>query len=373
MQYDPLVCQMALTMIPRIGAITARKLIAYLGSAEAVFMEKASTLSKIPGIGPFLAKSVSPGALLSAAEKELSSMEKNKISYIYFKDPDYPWRLKNCEDGPLFLFYKGQPEFGRTRIISVVGTRTASTYGKEACRSILSSLAMKYPDIVIVSGLAYGIDITAHRLALEFGLDTFAVLAHGLTTLYPSSHKNTAGRIEAQGALISDFHSHVLPERNNFLRRNRIIAGISEATLVVESGKKGGALITADIASSYNREVFALPGRSGDIYSAGCNHLIKNNIAALVETGEDIEACLGWESTKAQTKSVRMLKEPLSDDERRILKTISDEPDIGQEILSIRTGIPVSKLVGFILQMELNGWISTKPGNLYRALACLPE
>lgn len=369
MHSDPLICQLALTMIPKIGAITARKLIAYLGSAEAVFMEKSSTLAKIPGIGPFLAKSISLKPYLSEAEKELSEMKQNNISYVYYRDPEYPWRLKNCEDGPLFLYYKGRPDFARPKILSVVGTRSASNYGKEACRNILSTLSAKYPDLVVVSGLAYGIDIAAHRAALEFGLDTFAILAHGLTTIYPSSHRNTAFRIEKQGALLSDFHSNVLPERNNFLRRNRIIAGISEATLVIESGRKGGALITADIASSYNREVFALPGRAGDIYSAGCNYLLKNNIAALVETGEDIESYLGWESSQPGRKASLVIKEALTSDEKRILKSIAEEPGIGQEILSLRAEIPISKLMGILLQMELKNWVTLMPGNVYETSA----
>jgi DNA processing protein len=356
-------------MIPRIGSITARKLIAYLGSAEAVFKEKISNLRLIPGIGPFLAGSFSPGKYLAEAEAEFTRMEKSGISFIYYKDPEYPWRLKNCEDGPLFLFYRGKPDFHRVRMLSVVGTRNASRYGKEACRSIVASLASGFPDLVIVSGLAYGIDVEAHRSALDYGLDTFAVMAHGLNTVYPYSHRKIASRILDHGGLLTDFHSQVKPERNNFLRRNRIIAGITEATLVIESGLKGGALITADIASSYNREVLALPGRAGDQSSAGCNALIKNNIAALIENSEDIERILNWETHLPRTDPQYTITEPLTAMEMKIMDAISGNPGISQELLCERTGINLPTLISQLLQMELKNWITVLPGNQYKTSA----
>ena len=358
---------MALTMIPKIGAITARKLIEYIGSPEGVFVEKASNLRNIPGVGEYLASQVSAKNYLAAAETEISQMEKRGISSVWYQDEDYPWRLKNCADAPLLLFFRGTPGFNRTRSLSIVGTRNATHYGREMCEAIISRLAHGYPDLVIVSGLAYGIDIMAHRFALKYGLDTWAVLAHGLHTLYPSSHADVAGRIMKQGALLSDFHTTVKPERNNFLRRNRIIAGLSEATLVIESGPKGGALITAELAASYSREVLAVPGRVGDTYSAGCNLLIQNNIAALVERGSDIEKLLGWEPEINQAEPQNAIAFPLSEEERLILQAITDEPGLGQEILSIRTGIPLHKLPGTLLQMELRNWITIMPGNRYRA------
>ncbi len=367
MNPDPLIYQLALTLIPKIGAITARKLIAYVGSPEGVFLEKPSNLRLIPGIGPFLAGQLSYKNYLPEAEAEIQNMQKFNIVPVYFQDPGYPWRLRNCEDGPLLLFYRGSPDFSRTKLLSIVGTRNASQYGREVCGSIVSELAEKYPELVIVSGLAYGIDITAHRQAMENGLDTFAVLAHGLNTIYPSSHADTAKKIMIQGALISDFHTSVKPERNNFLRRNRIIAGLSEGTLVIESGVKGGALITAEIASSYNREVFAVPGRTTDVYSAGCNQLIQNNIAALVEKASDIEVLLNWETSKPAGEPKQILNAPLSPEEKKILLTITETPGVGQDILSIRTGIPIHKLMGTMLQMELRNWVTVMPGNLYKA------
>lgn len=366
MPSENLIYELALTLIPKIGAITAKKLITYVGSPEGVFSETSSNLRKIPGIGEYLARQVSLKNYVSEAEAELRNMEKRKISCIYYQDDAYPWRLKNCDDGPLILFYRGNPDFNRTKVLSIVGTRNATQYGREICGSIISELSQKYPELIIVSGLAYGIDITAHRLALEYKLDTFAVLAHGLNTIYPSLHADAATRIMKQGALLTDFQSTVKPERNNFLRRNRIIAGLSEATLVIESAKKGGALITAELASSYNREVFAVPGRAIDTYSAGCNLLIQNNIAALVGSAADIENILCWEASKPLPEPQQTITISLSEEEKKIIQTLSDEPGLGQEILSVRTGIPIHLLVGTLLQMELRNWITVIPGNLYK-------
>lgn len=368
MSKDPLVYKLGMTMIPGIGAITARKLIAYLGAPEAVFMEKPATLRQIPGVGPHLSAQVAARDLITEAEEEIARMKKYGVSCVYYQDEAYPWRLKNCEDGPLLLFYRGAPDFRRTKYLSIVGTRNASHYGREMTDAIISGLAAKYPDLVIISGLAYGIDINAHRTALAKGLDTYAVMAHGLHTIYPTAHAATASRMLRQGALLSDFPTTMKPERNNFLRRNRIIAGLSEATLVIESGKKGGALITAELAASYNREVLAVPGRTTDPYSAGCNRLIQNNIAALVSTDTDIELLLGWEAAAEPTTPEPRTIENLSPRERNILQAILAEPGLGQEILSVRTGIPVHQLMGILLQMELNQWIAVMPGNHYKAL-----
>jgi DNA processing protein len=358
--------RLALTLIPKIGAITARKLIDYVGSPEGVFTEKAATLRAIPGIGEYLAGQVSKRNYIEEADREIEKMIKSKISYLYYEDENYPWRLKNCIDGPLLLYYRGQPDFARTRFLSIVGTRNASQYGREMCELIISELASGFPDLVIVSGLAYGIDIMAHRFALRYGLHTYAVLAHGLNTIYPPSHADSATRILKQGALLTDFLSDTRPEKNNFLRRNRIIAGLSEATLVVESGMKGGALITAELAASYNREVFAVPGRAIDTYSAGCNRLIQNNIAALVESGSDIEKQLGWESTTRYEEAKKTINTLLTEKEKLIIRAITEEPELGQEIISIRTGIPLHTLAGHLLQMELRGLVTQLPGNLYR-------
>jgi len=373
MDNEDLLYQLALTMIPDIGAITAKKLIAYVGSPEGVFREKTYILQQIPGIGRHIAQKINLQNTIHKAEIEINTMKKDGISCLYYRDDDYPWKLKNCDDGPVLLFYRGKKEFNRPKYLSVVGTRNATHYGKDMCKAIIESLSAKYPELVIVSGLAYGIDITAHRAALEYGLDTIAVLAHGLNTIYPSLHRETAVKITKQGSLVSDFSSTIKPERNNFLRRNRIIAGLSDATLVIESGNKGGSLITADIASSYDREVFALPGRSEDKYSVGCNNLIKKNIAALVESGDDIEFLLSWEVSQAPREARVQLNIVLTEDERSILNIIKDCPLAGPEIISIRSKIKLQNVIVLLLQMELQNWITVLPGNTYKLSVRLPE
>ncbi len=373
MNNKDLLYPLALTMLPHIGAITAKKLIAYIGSPEAVFKEKPATLQLIPGIGKHLSDIIRSDSILHKAELEMRAMEKDGISSIYFMESDYPWKLKNCDDSPVLLFYLGKNDFNRTKYLSMVGTRQATSYGKEACRSIIAYMAGRYPDLVIVSGLAYGIDITAHRAALDYDLDTIAVLAHGLNTIYPYAHREAANKITHQGALVSDFHSTIKPERNNFLRRNRIIAGLSDATLVVESGAKGGSLITAEMASSYSREVLALPGRREDKYSTGCNSLIKRNVAALVESGEDIEYLLNWETVQPVKEAQVRLNFDLSAEEQGIMEIIRDHQPAGSEIISIKTGIPLHSVISMLLQMELQNLITVQPGNTYKLSVKLPE
>ncbi len=372
MKDEKLLYQIALTLIPKIGAITARKLVEYAGSPEAVFRENPAVLRKIPGVGEYLARQVSRRDYFVAAEKEIKSMEKHRISSVYYQDPAYPQLLKNCEDGPLVLYYRGNANLNRQKLLSIVGTRSASRYGREVCEAVIAGLSARYPDLVIVSGLAYGIDVMAHRFALKYGLDTFAVLAHGLTTLYPSSHADVAGRILDQGALLTDFHSAIKPEKNNFLRRNRIIAGLSEATLVVESGPVGGALITAELAASYNREVLAVPGRTTDPHSSGCNNLIKINIAALAGDSQDIEKLLGWESAVPERDQQLVITTPLTHEEEQVIGALDEEVGTGPDIISIRSHIPMQRLMGVLLQMELSGKISVLPGNRYKA-ACVKQ
>jgi DNA processing protein len=367
MSKDPLVYQLAMTMVPGIGAITARKLIGYLGSPEAVFSEKPAVLRQIPGIGEHLAGQLSARNFIAEAEDEIARMGKYRIESVYYQDKAYPWRLKHCEDGPLLLFYRGNPDFQRTKSLSIVGTRNASRYGREITEMIVSGLAGKHPDLVIVSGLAYGIDIHAHRTALAHGLDTFAVMAHGLHTVYPSAHASTASRMLAQGALLSDFPTTMKPERNNFLRRNRIIAGLTEATLVIESAKKGGALITAELAASYHREVFAVPGRSTDAYSAGCNQLIQLNIAALVTSPSDIEQLLGWEIPVREKETRQPTQTLLTSEEEQVIQSLQEEAGTRPDIISLRSGIPLQKLMLVLLQMELSGKVKVLPGNTYIA------
>ncbi len=356
----------ALSMAPAIGPVTARKLIKEIGSAEEVFLQKRKALEKIEGIGPFLSRCINEPSLIGKAERELEFIEKHHISVLHYKNPVFPKLLNECQDGPILLYSIGDHSFQCERNLSVVGTRRASPYGKEICREIIKDLAFALPDLVIVSGLAYGIDVIAHRAALEYGLETLAVLGHGLSTIYPASHRETAKRITHQGALITDFHSDIGPERNNFLRRNRIIAGLSRATLIVESAKKGGALITADIAFSYSREVLSIPGRAKDDRSRGCNALIKSEMATLVESAADIVEQLNWDKN-SETLPFAEQKIDLGPEENKILFAIEEVPDISPGMLSKLLGIPLQNVLALLLEMELKEWISVEPGNRYRS------
>ena len=358
--------KIALSLIPRIGDINARKLVSHIGSVEGVFTEPYSSLVKIPGIGSGLARYICERSYLETAEKEVEYIEKKGIRTFFYLDPDYPYRLRQCEDSPVIFYYIGSSDLNSSRILSIVGTRNATARGREICDRIVAGLAQGHPDLIIVSGLAYGIDITAHKAALANKLQTIGVLGHGFRTTYPAVHRSIAESMKTTGGLVSDFLSDELPERNNFIKRNRIIAGLADATLVVESGIQGGALITADIANSYNRDVFAVPGRPEDPWSAGCNNLIKRNKAALIETADDIEYFLDWKPEKCKVPVQKVLFTDLQDDEKKIFEEINREGEMNIDHLCRLTGLPVYRLSSLLLRMELCGIIRCFPGNIYR-------
>jgi DNA processing protein len=358
--------KIALGLIPRIGDINARKLVSHFGSVEAVFQEPFGNLIKIPGIGSGIARYISDRSYLETAEKEVDYVTANKIKTFFYLDNDYPFRLRQCDDSPVVFFFTGKCDLNSPKILSVFGTRNATARGKELCEKIIGGLAVGHPDLIIVSGLAYGIDIAAHKAALANNLQTIGVMAHGLKTIYPSIHSSTAKTIINHGGLLSDFISDALPERNNFIKRNRIIAALSDATLVVESGIKGGALITADIANSYNRDVFAVPGRPDDQWSAGCNSLIKNNKAALIECSDDIEYFLDWKPEKTKPPVQRTLFADLDENEKQIYELITKEGELTIDSICRALDMPVYKLSSLLLQMEFKGLVKCYPGNLYR-------
>lgn len=358
--------KIALGLIPRIGDISARKLVAHFGSVEAVFRESYRILTKIPGIGPGLASYISDRSYLDTAEKEAEYVTRHNIKTYFYLDNDYPFRLRQCDDSPVCFFFRGNCSLDAAKMLSVVGTRSATARGRELCEKIIGELASGHPDLVIISGLAYGIDIAAHKAALGFNLPTIGVLANGLKTIYPSLHKSTAEAMVKNGGLLTDFLSSALPERNNFIKRNRIIAGLSDATLVVESGITGGALITADIAASYNRDVFAVPGRPDDQWSAGCNSLIKGNKAAMAERAEDIEYFLGWKAEKEKPAVQKTLFSEMSDQEKSIYELLSKEPEMTIDAICRGLDMPVHKLSPLLLQMEFKGMVKFYPGNIYR-------
>lgn len=359
--------KIALGLIPRIGDINARKLVSYFGSVEAIFHEPYRNLIKIPGIGSGIAKYIGDRSYLETAEKEAEYITRNNIRTYFYLDNDYPFRLRQCDDSPVVFFFMGNCDLNAIKILSVVGTRNATNRGKEMCEKIIGGLATGHPDLIIVSGLAYGIDITSHKAALSNNLLTIGVLGHGFKTTYPSIHASTAKAMVKHGGLLTDFISDELPERNNFIKRNRIIAGISDATLVVESGIKGGALITADIASSYNRDVFAVPGRPDDQWSAGCNSLIRNNKAALTECSDDIEYFLNWKREKSKPPVQRTLFSDLNDSEKVIYELIIKEGELTIDTICRSLEMPVYKLSSILLQMEFKGLLKCYPGNVYRS------
>ncbi|NJK96438.1 MAG: DNA-protecting protein DprA [Bacteroidales bacterium] len=364
---DLLRYKIGISQIPGIGSIIAKKLIAYTGSIEAVFKEKKKNLIKIPGIGTTLAEVITKHQNLEKAEAEIEFIRKFDIRYHFYLDDDYPVRLKQCPDAPIMLFCKGNVEFNKEKVISIVGTRNATDYGKEFCTKLVSDLASRHKELIIVSGLAYGIDICAHRASLKNHVPTVAVLAHGLSTLYPAVHRNTAKEIVNNGALVTDFTSEITPERNNFIKRNRIIAGLADATIVAESGIEGGALITADLANSYNRDVFAFPGRVNDDWSKGCNKLIKNNKAAMIESVEDLEYLMGWDSTRSEPRQMSLFQN-LTEEEQLVIDLLREENNLMIDIMCLRIDWPVSRLSPLLLQLEFKGLIKSLPGKIYRLI-----
>jgi len=351
-----------ISMIPGIGPINARKLIAYCGSAEAVFKEKHQHLMRIPGIGEVLARTLKASKTLSAAEQEIRFCERYKIQMYYSLDDDYPFRLKQCADSPLVFYYKGSARLNPLRVVALVGTRKATAYGREACRQIVEALAPY--QVLVISGLAYGIDTCSHRDALENGLETVGVLGHGLDRLYPAANKALAEKMLRQGGLLTDFPSGTKPDRENFPRRNRIIAGLSDAVIVVEGAREGGALITADIANSYSRDVFSVPGRWGDVFSEGCNHLVSNNKAALIQSPQDLIYQLGWEKA-AEAPQQQILFQNMTEDEEALLRIVQENGEIGIDALSLASGFSLNRVSSNLLSLEMNRLLLCLPGKRY--------
>ena len=369
---DILKYQIGISLIPGIGPVLARNLIAYAGSVEEVFRLKEKDLANIPGIGKVLAAAIKNSAVLPRAVKEIEFIQKHSINHLFFTEEKYPGRLSQCDDAPLMLYSKGEITFKLRPVLSIVGTRRATEKGKIVCEKFVQELAERYPDLVVVSGLAYGIDICAHRTALRYGLDTVSVVAHGLDRIYPYLHRTEAKEmIEKGGAVITEFLSGTIPDRYNFVQRNRIVAGLADAVVVVESGIKGGALITARIASSYNRDVLAFPGHPTDDISKGCNYLIKRNIAALIEDVDDLEYALGWERRvkKEEDATQRKLFTDFSSEEEELLYTIlTEEKELTASELSIKSKLPVSKVNALLLNLEFAGLVKSLPGNAFRVL-----
>lgn len=358
---------LALQRVPNLGETSAKKLLQIIGSAEGIFKEKKHNLLKIDGIGMFKLKYLNELAVLDEADEEIDFIRTNNIEVCYFQDQDYPDRLKHCIDGPILLFQQGNIDLKRKRIISIVGTRRSTSYGISFCEELIETLAPLSP--VIVSGFAYGIDITAHKAAVKNKIQTIGCLAHGFNEIYPKSHKKHVQSIEENGGFLTEFWSDDAFDRKNFLKRNRIIAGISEATIVIESANKGGSLVTADIANSYNRDVFAVPGRVTDSQSVGCNNLIKTQQAHVLTSAADLLYILGWELDEkpAKPKQTQLFSE-LSSEEKQVNDYLFNSEKKLLDTIAINCRMPTHKVASILLNLELKGLVRPLPGKLFESV-----
>jgi DNA processing protein len=358
--------QLALTFINNIGPASAKALIDHFGNAEEIFTASASRLLAVPGIGNYKMKLLKLDDALKKAEEELKIAEANGIDIIFYTDERYPKRLKNCNDAPVLLYSKGNANLNEQRVISIVGTRNATDYGKTLCHELIEEL-QQYP-ILIVSGLAHGIDVAAHKECIRLNVPTLGVLGHGLDRIYPGQNRTIADKMLQNGGLLTEYPWGTRPDRENFPQRNRIVAGIADATVVVEASIKGGALITAEIANSYNRDVFTFPGRVGDEFSEGCNFLVRHNKASLLTNVADLAYSLAWDK-QAKPPGIMQFTLPidLTSDERLIFETIQQhKTPMAIDDLTIKTNMPMSQLAINLLNMEMQGYISSLPGKTYR-------
>lgn len=356
--------KIALTFIKSIGPVNAKNLLAYCGSAEAVFSASKKQLLQIPGIGEKTVEAILNTDALKRAEEELKFVEKHNIEVLFFSDDNYPKRLKNCFDSPILLYFKGEADLNHKRIISIVGTRNATEYGRNLCKQLCMVLAPY--NVLIVSGLAYGIDVTAHKECIANDITTVGVLGHGLDRLYPQVHKTVSQKMVLNGGLLSEFPTLTNPDRQNFPQRNRIIAGIADATIVVEASIKGGALITAEIANSYNKDVYAFPGRTNDMFSEGCNFLIKTNRAGLINNANDLIYYLGWDDEVNEKKKIQAsLQINLTANEQKVVDALQNQ-QLSIDELAISVNIQQSKLAIILLTLEMQGIIISLPGKVYK-------
>ena len=364
---DEYIAALRLQKIPFIGDITAKKLVSHCGSPSAVFNDKWDSLSRIEGVGEFILRGLKNKNYLHEALVEYEFIEQKKIKCQLFTEEDYPELLKHCIDGPILLFSRGKIDLKDRKIISVVGTRNMTSYGRQFCENLVEELAPLDP--VIVSGFALGVDICVQKAAIERGLQTISCLAHGLNQFYPRSHAKYAALIEENGGFLTEFWSTSQPERENFLKRNRVIAGLSQATVVVESAEKGGSLVTADLALGYNRDVFAVPGRAEDLFSKGCNNLIKQQKAHLITSAADLIYMLNWDLEFEDPNPVqKQLFVELDEMEHKIYQYLLNDGKQQLDSIAICCELPVFKASSTLLEMEMKGVIRSLPGKLFEVI-----
>ena len=363
MQSD-LLYQIALTLVPNIGDVRAKALIETFGDAGSVFKTAKKHLEAIDGIGTIAANSIKDFTDFKICEDEINFIEKNKIIPLFITDEQYPQRLLNCYDSPTLLYYKGNADLNSTKIVSVVGTRNNSDYGKTVCENLMQDLSDQ--NVLVISGLAFGIDSIAHKAALKNKLKTVGVVAHGLDKIYPAQNKSLAKEMLFHGGLLTDFMSGTNPDRQNFPRRNRIVAGICDALVVIESSKKGGSLITAELANSYNKDVFAIPGRVSDLRSEGCNYLIKNNKSLLITSADDLLHIMNWKDEPKKVKKQRELFIELTPDEKIITNILAQQESIQIDQLYFKSGLSSSAVANALLMLEMQGVVTMMPGKVFK-------
>lgn len=362
---EDLLYQIALTLIPNIGDVNAKALINYFGTAEAIFHAPKKELEALEGMGTIRANSIKNFKDLSRSGEEIQFIKKYNITPVFLTDKNYPQRLLNCYDSPPLLYYKGNADLNSPKIVAIVGTRNNDEYGKGICEKLIAELANE--DVMVVSGLAFGIDSIAHKTSVKNNIQTIGVLAHGLDRIYPSQNTSLAKQMVSCGGLLTEFKSNTRPDKQNFPGRNRIVAGISDAVIVIESGIKGGSLITAELANGYNKDVFAFPGRVEDSKSEGCNYLIKNNKAALITCANDLLENMGWKKhTKPSPKKQRELFIELSPEEKVIVDILQSQEQIQIDELYFKSKLSSSTIAQALLMLEMQGVVASLPGKIYK-------
>jgi DNA processing protein len=361
---NTLLYQVALTMVPNVGPVQAKLLIEHFKDPEEIFRVKKDHLENIEGIGTIRAKSIKEFEDFNEAAKELAFIEKYKIQTLFITDEQYPHRLLNCYDAPTLLYYRGNVDLNQSKIISIIGTRNNTDYGRQLTEQLISDL--QNLKLVIVSGLAYGIDAIAHKAAVDNNLSTIGVLAHGLDKIYPRQHAPLAKQMLFNGGLLTEFKKGTEPDKHNFPRRNRIVAGLADATIVVETAVKGGSIITAELANGYNRDVFAFPGRVNDSKSAGCNYLIKNNKAMLLNSGDELMEWLGWKDKKPKRKHQKELFITLSNEEQILVNILKEKEATHIDEIYLKSGLNSSAVAASMLNLEFQNVVSSLPGKMYK-------
>ena len=357
---------LALQKVELVGDIVAKKLLNHFEKASDVFSAKANILTSIDGIGSILLKNLKDKSIFQKAEAELKFIQDNHIDVHFYKHNSYPDKLKHCFDAPILLFSTGNINLKQTKIISIVGTRQVTSHGAEFCRNLIAEIAPLNP--IIVSGFAYGVDIVAHQAAMEHNLQTIGVLAHGLNQIYPSSHKKYCKKMEENGGFMTEFWSNSNPDKENFVKRNRIVAGMTEATIVIESAERGGSLITASLANDYNRDVFAVPGRITDKYSLGCNNLIKTQKANLLTSATDLIYMLNWDIKESKKGVQKQLFVDLLPDEQKVYDYLLQNGTGEMDVIALECQFPIYLLSGMLLNMELKGVIRPLAGKKFEAI-----